>query len=1164
VTGITQGACCGLEAPEDKYRVWERVRACGFVLDIEAGLRVFVDELQESLFNLTHMLSERVPPAIANLTGELDVVRDQVINLRDVVNSEFGERLVYLIGNLSILQVRINVFNNFTSQMLNPACCASKANADLNQLQGTSNNITTTEYDHMTDTIATILNNTAPFMNYTVFFDEMTEAQFVMAGLPDFNNSANQLVTHNAIVQQAIDDRVADKLAEGIVETNDFLQTTHGFTDYLNGTVQLLIGNISGISLDPIRSIILDFNRSTYELPSFSVLDVFLMAVRGVRTQLVPCMLNVADELKQFDQNIAELPQQFLQIDSIIRTVNDTLDPALAAVDDVEQRRYELEDQRERFNISQQLEDLAQTERKLSNYTNQVRDSNYLQTVRNAEDKSNLNITTLPEVLNVNASMGGWIIPAQNISDVRAIEPFHAGLNADLPLLNIDLPLLLGYCSNNFSKPCNSNITAVAVCGNALAYCANPRRRCANNATLCTADAECAPNRCLADVARLTRTIVNLKAMQAAVYAPSTLNDTAALLASARGSSAIDTSGLELGVSEANTTLRSVETGSLTQDLTNVIDSLGEFNVSDFTKQIDDINATLNSIDFGSILTNLNSLDSNFQSIDAERQNLDVANTFLNATRDLFFTRLPEVIDSFSVAKLSAIRRTQGVAATLQYLAATVDRETAWLDATAVSVLNLTGDSTFSTNFTASLAPYHDLVYTICDASYGTYGSAYYLWEVANSLSFGGGLGATIFTPNGMELRVDKDKNGNGYPGGALCITTQCMDNSIDWVNSASLSEVSGGMLPVNLSREQVIGLPYLVPLAILICATLSTLLFCRTSQIAWWSSSLACCTCYGAFCCMPIIFIIVGMAFPLVIVSGDICYSAENVGYNVLSQQGDQMCQMMTGVGTATHCSIPWTFRNVTRNATVDILGTYASLVAPGCNPNAGAIYDGFEQAKDAFADMPSILIANFINNNTNSTSLPINFRWPVKKIFVDAAADLAVHTRAFGTGLQRALSCQQLYKIYSSFKGAVCCDVISAFYWALGSWYLIAWTLLCCGCCAGLLGRKRFAYELWGAEIMAIKDKLKMEGDLDDHPNDKRYSESQGDDDGQQKGGDHHSELVSPPVQSHTELVKPPQEPAYVPPPQYVAPPEYSEHKGGEMEMVSPPTNVKTVDDF
>lgn len=1123
-------------------------------------LRLFIDDLQSHFHNLTDMLSSRVPGVIANLTGELDVVRAQIVDLRDVVNEEFGHRLILLIANLTLLQDRIDNFNNFTSHMLNPACCSSKAMADLDQLQASRNNISESEYDNMTTILALVSLNTTTSADYVTFLAQMQKAQVVMAGLPNFNHSADELEAHNAIVQQAIDDRVAPLLIDAIVETNEFLLSTHGFTDSLNYTVQLLIGNVSVITLDPIRGIILDFNNSIASMPGFSILDTFLASVLGIKDRLIPCMLDVADELKQFDLNIAELPQQFLQIDSIIRTVNETLEPALNAVDDVEERKREFQNQTKLFDIDKQLADVARTEQELQNYTNQVRDSNYLQTVRNAEDKSNLNITTLPDIENVNASLPGWIIPDENITNVRILEPFRAGLNLDLPILNVDLPLMLGYCSNNFSRPCNT-ASPGGVCGPGT--CKGPFRRCANDESPCSYDANCTtPHRCLGDVNRVNRTIINLKAMEAAVYAPNSFEDTSNMLAGARDSAQINTTGLEIGVAEANTTLRSVETGSLTQDLTNVIESLDQFNSSDFTKQLDDINATLNAIDFASIIANLDSLDGNFQAIDNERQNLDVANTFLNATRELFFTRLPEVIDSFSVAKLSGIRRTQGVAATLDYLATTIDRETAWLDRTAVSVLNLTGGATFSTNFTASLAPYHDLVYTICDASYSTYGSAYYLYEVANAMSYGGSVGATIFTPNGAENRIDVDQSGRVYPGGAICITSRCLENSIDWVNSAPLSEVSSGMVPVNLSREQVIGLPYLVPLAILICATLSTALFCRTSQIGWWSSSLACCTCYGAFCCMPIIFIIVGMAFPLVIISGDICYSAENVGYNLLAQQGNQICETMGGFAAGANCEIPWTFRNVTRNATVNILGTYASLVAPGCNPNSGAIYDGFEQAKDAFADMPSILIANFINNNTNTSSdLPINFRWPVKQIFVDAAADLSIRARTFGTGLQRALSCSQLYRVYASFKGAVCCDVVSAFYWALGSWYLIAWTLLCCGCCAGLLGRKRFAYELWGAEIMAIKDKVHMEGEQDDNNGGgKRYSESEGDMHKEQKHDDHHSELVSAPTQQ-TELVKPPQQPEYVPPPSYVAPPEYKD--AGEMEMVSAPT-TKTVEDF
>jgi len=329
-------------------------------------------------------------------------------------------------------------------------------------------------------------------------------------------------------------------------------------------------------------------------------------------------------------------------------------------------------------------------------------------------------------------------------------------------------------------------------------------------------------------------------------------------------------------------------------------------------------------------------------------------------------------------------------------------------------------------------------------------------------------------------------------------------------------------------------------------------------------------------------------MTFPLVIVSGDICYSVENVGYNVLSQQGPSVCNSITGSGPITNCVIPWTFRNETHNATIDILGTYAALVAPGCDPNSGAIYNGFEQAKDAFSTLPSAIIANFINNNTNtSNGLPINFRWPIKQIFINAAADLSVHTRAFGTGLQQALSCAQLYKIYASFKGALCCDVVSAFYWALGSWYLIAWTLLCCGCCAGLLGRKRFAYDLWGEEIMTLNEKAHIEKDVEDdrpYQPEKRLSDSSSGGMQQPDPDFVKAPPLAEPVYIAPQPVYVPAEPAYVPPlaePAFVAPPTYQpayeppaptyssgvESKGEtEMEMVSAPSAapVKTIEDF
>jgi hypothetical protein len=50
---------------------------------------------------------------------------------------------------------------------------------------------------------------------------------------------------------------------------------------------------------------------------------------------------------------------------------------------------------------------------------------------------------------------------------------------------------------------------------------------------------------------------------------------------------------------------------------------------------------------------------------------------------------------------------------------------------------------------------------------------------------------------------------------------------------------------------------------------------------------------------------------------------------------------------------------------------------------------------------------------------------------------------------------------------KESICCGFVGSFYWIIMSWYVIAYTLLCCGCPTGILGKKRFPSKLWGPYI-------------------------------------------------------------------------------------------------
>jgi len=84
---------------------------------------------------------------------------------------------------------------------------------------------------------------------------------------------------------------------------------------------------------------------------------------------------------------------------------------------------------------------------------------------------------------------------------------------------------------------------------------------------------------------------------------------------------------------------------------------------------------------------------------------------------------------------------------------------------------------------------------------------------------------------------------------------------------------------------------------------------------------------------------------------------------------------------------------------------------------------------------------------------------------------------TGGFITNLSQQIGCENIRDVYLAAKDSFCCDVMSSIYWMISSWYLIGWSMLICGCGASLLGRKRFPYELWGADIEEDRAKLEQE---------------------------------------------------------------------------------------
>jgi len=113
----------------------------------------------------------------------------------------------------------------------------------------------------------------------------------------------------------------------------------------------------------------------------------------------------------------------------------------------------------------------------------------------------------------------------------------------------------------------------------------------------------------------------------------------------------------------------------------------------------------------------------------------------------------------------------------------------------------------------------------------------------------------------------------------------------------------------------------------------------------------------------------------------------------------------------------------------------------------------------------LPVTTVNTFLNNMNNGS---LSMRPVLQNDFRDAAQSSSTYFTEFISQLSTTLNCQGLYGIYAPVRTSFCCDTTAAIYWIIGSWYMIGWSMLICGCGANILGRKRFAKELWGDEFL------------------------------------------------------------------------------------------------
>merc|ERR1712146_534249 len=122
--------------------------------------------------------------------------------------------------------------------------------------------------------------------------------------------------------------------------------------------------------------------------------------------------------------------------------------------------------------------------------------------------------------------------------------------------------------------------------------------------------------------------------------------------------------------------------------------------------------------------------------------------------------------------------------------------------------------------------------------------------------------------------------------------------------------------------------------------------------------------------------------------------------------------------------------------------------------------------------AEQAEAITVTFMNDFLNSSAAEV-FQPNLTNVFVHYGETGGVAFHEIVVSLGEAVDCEALSNVYRVAKEGFCCEAVSALYWALGCWVLIAWHFCCCGVPATIYSRKRLAKELWGKEYDGMNSK-------------------------------------------------------------------------------------------
>lgn len=1039
----------------------------------------FVDDVERTVNN-TRDIANTLKTSVNDTRNTVD----QVFPLIDVLIADLND----INAGITSLETAINDANDALTD-IDPVINGltdptSGANALATQLQSFSDDKPTKaaaeslEADYTT-LASGLMNGTAGQADRTSTITDTDAMIAQIDALPNLATLSDNLEAHN---QRILDVRANDTVgnliralenADGAIDAFPSTVTIRNHVDQLNQLV-------SSITLQPLLDTIEAFNNTLNSFPSFDFVRDQLARIRQVST-VIECVGNLLDELTGLNETVYKLPDAINDITSVQDDVNATYYDAL---DEIESLETTLDD------VDTQIDDFGS------------KINPYVEDIEGLQDDlvSPVNFSGIDNTLadfetrRTSLDLAAFISSAQTLNDTIFSDSILAPTDIinyfdDLQTAVDALRTALGsaraaVAAFDTKKRCVGGASKGDACAD-IAGC--PLSTCETGISVCVLDtnpdisdgADCSSSNpcvtlnheCSLDLVTVGATITALGAYADAVAAePAGIADLTTSIADLSGdvTSLPDTAAQRADLTEVLTAIREVPTTSAIADLdslkTNVDPSSLPFD--DVLDSIDSADEAFDSVPWGSTRETLVSFNESIAELDEQKDKLDNVVELLEIVKNFLNVDLLNDLGHLTRENLERAQSEDGLRGVLS--------EMSRLVTTAISTANSalrtidkvsggdgSGASEIDLNVTEIL---EDNVYPGVDAfedqSARSAGAIYYLTNLISQLNDTVSVGSMTFvsaSEAGAGATVFANAAGQTWADDALCLTDECLDATIDDLNTKNLNElevgstVEKGSVPVPLSREIILLLPYALPLLIAIVGLIPALGFCGRT----WHRHCAACSACLICTCIPWLFLFFGgLLFPMTMVFADACYGAPNVGYAFVAGSRGHLCvEQLDGVITVDgNCRVEVQGSTVE----IDLEGTFAAIMG-SCAGREDILDDVYESFKGVAKER----IDEQLNNTVNDMD---DIRQPLRDVVNTFGDNAATAADNLLDNLAETIDCEALNTAINNFIDPICCELTTSIYWIVSSWYLIAFTMCLCGYPASILGYKRFPQQLWG----------------------------------------------------------------------------------------------------